>query len=134
MTIETVIPGDGPMGPENRKENRILLSIPVRYKVFDLQKLDKDVQDPNLGQEALLQNLSSGGLQVTSVTEFRAGDVLELEIDLPQEGRVRSVAKVVWCRKDGPLAPGHFHCGIQLIPVYESDLEKLNRYLDKGSK
>ncbi|HVZ82004.1 MAG TPA: PilZ domain-containing protein [bacterium] len=120
---------DGVMDLEKRREDRVLLSLPVRFKVFDLQRLEKDVQDPSLGSEAELNNLSSSGLQIASTQPFQRGDVLELELDLPETGRIRSVAKVVWCRKDG--AGNGFHCGIQLIPVYPEDLDKLHDFLKK---
>ena len=117
------------MDLEKRREDRILLSLPVQFKVFDVQKLEKDVLDPVLGSWAELRNLSADGLQLSSADPFTTGDVLELEVDLPDGGHVRSVAKVVWCRKDS-TGKGH-HSGIQLIPVFEEDLRRLREFLKK---
>lgn len=120
------------MDLEKRREDRVLLSLPVQFKIFDLQKLETDIQDPSLGSQAALRNLSSGGLQVSSDQLFEKGAVLELHVDLPDGGALRSVAKVVWCRKD-EKGTG-FHSGIQLIPVYEDDLRRLHEYLEKGAE
>lgn len=119
------------MKPEKRKSNRIVLSLPVHYKVFQLEKLEKDILDNVLGSRAAIQNLSSGGIQVVSAGPFRPGDVLEMELEVPGSGRVRSVAKVIWCRKEKQAAHD-YRSGIQFIPVYEEDLEKLHHYLKKG--
>ena len=120
------------MDLEKRREDRILLSLPVQFKLFDLQKLETDIRDASLRSRAELKNLSAGGLQVSSQEPFQKGDVLELHVDLPNGGFVRSVAKVAWCRKDE--GGSGYHSGIQLIPVYEEDLKKLREYLEKASK
>lgn len=119
------------MKPEKRKSDRITLSLPVHYKVFQLEKLEKDVLETVLGSRAAIQNVSSGGIQVVSTSPFHAGDVLEMELEIPGGARVRSVAKVIWCRKE-KQASHDYRSGIQFIPVYEDDLEKLHHYLKKG--
>lgn len=115
---------------EKRKENRVVLSVPIQYKIYKLDQLEKDIQDQVLNQRAEIQNVSLGGLQVVSPQAFRVGDILELELEIPAKGRVRSVAKVVWSRKDD--TPPDFRAGIQFIPVYEDDLRKLEDYLKSG--
>ncbi|HJT24397.1 MAG TPA: PilZ domain-containing protein, partial [bacterium] len=112
---------------EKRRENRVILSVSVQYKVFQLDQLEKDVRDENLGLKAALQNVSLGGLQVVSPAPFRKGDILEIQLDIPGGARVRSVAKVAWCEKDG--SGPDYRSGIQFIPVYEDDLRKLVEFL-----
>lgn len=115
---------------EKRKANRVILSVTVQYKVFQLDQLEKDVQDEVLEFKAALQNVSMGGLQVVSPTAFRKGDILELQLQIPGNGSVKSVAKVVWCEKDG--SGPDYRSGIQFIPVYEDDLKKLVEFLKDG--
>ena len=115
---------------EKRRANRVILSVTVQYKVFKLDQLEKDVQDEVLGLKAALQNVSLGGLQVVSSISFRKGDILELQLVVPGGGRVRSVAKVAWCEKDG-TGPD-YRSGIRFIPVYEDDLKKLEEFLKGG--
>jgi Tfp pilus assembly protein PilZ len=116
---------------ENRKENRVVLSVPVRYKVFHPDQLEKEVQDPELKSGAELKNVSRGGLQVVSSQAFQPGCVLELELEIPGNGRVRSVAKVIWCVPD-EKTNSEYQSGIQFIPVYEEDLRKLEDFLKRG--
>ena len=118
------------MKPDKRKANRVILSVAVQYKVFQLDQLEKDVRDETLGLNAALQNVSMSGLQVVSTAPFRKGDILEIQLEIPKGGRVKSVAKVVWCEKDG--SGQDFRSGIQFIPVYEDDLKKLVDFL-KGN-
>lgn len=35
---------------EKRTENRVLLSLPVRFKIFDLERLPEEVKDGRLGK------------------------------------------------------------------------------------
>ena len=111
---------------EKRKEDRVLLSLPVRFKVFDLERLPEEIKDDRLDQSALIQDLSLGGLQVLSAVQLKEGDVVELEMEIPHKGLVRSVAQVVWCREVAP--GGSWYCGIRFIPVYPEDLAVLNQF------
>ncbi len=117
---------------EKRRQNRLLLSIQIQFKVFEIENLEKDIRDPSLNLKAEIQDVSLGGLQVVSENPFEAGDVLELEMEVPGKGRVRSVAKVVWCKKDPEKGVATYRSGIQFIPVYEDDLKKLEEYLRRG--
>jgi len=117
---------------EQRKNNRVILSIPIAYKVFQIDSLEKDVQDSRLGFKAEIQDLSLGGIQVVSEKPLSAGDVLEFEADLPGRGPVRTVAKVIWCRAVPGQKPEEYNSGIQFIPVFESDLRKIQEYFQAG--
>jgi hypothetical protein len=114
---------------ERRKDERVSLSLPVRFKVFDLARLEKDVRDQALKVPAEAQDLSLGGIQVVSEEPLREGDVLELEFEVPGSGRVRTVAQMAWVREG---AEGRYSGGVRFIPVYEEDLEKIRVYFQKG--
>ncbi len=114
---------------EKRRDDRVLLSLPFHYKVFRLEDLEKDVRDETLSLKAAVENVSQGGVQVVSSHPFAVGDVLELELVLPQAGKVRTVAKIVWSREDKKGGENRHRSGVQFIPVYEEDLKKLNDYL-----
>jgi hypothetical protein len=116
---------------EQRKDSRIVLSVPVHYKVFNLDNLVMDVQDQALNLKAAIQDLSLGGIQVVSDQAFQPGAVLELEIPILGDKLVRTVAKVIWCRPAPKPNNAEYNSGIQFIPMYEEDLLKLNQYLKK---
>ncbi len=120
------------MNLEKRKNNRIVLSIPARYKLFNLDNLEKDVREEALKSKSKVRNLSLGGVQLVSDKAFQPGAVLELELAMPGVQPVRTVAKVVWCRPSPPPSEKEFNLGIQFIPVYEEDLMKLKEYLSAG--
>jgi hypothetical protein len=120
------------MKPEKRKNSRVTLSVPIRYKVFQLDNLEKDVREEVLTLRASIQDLSAGGIRVVSEKPFRPGDIIELEMEIPGDRVVRSVAKVAWS-EPAPKGKGPEHyAGIQFIPVYEEDLAKLKDYLRSG--
>ena len=117
---------------EQRKNDRVVLSLEVNYKVFQLKNLEKDVQDSTLDLKGAIQNLSLGGVQVVSDRLFQAGEILEMEMQIPGSGPVRTVAKVAWCKPDPASKSGEFLSGIQFIPVYEEDLRKVRDYFSSG--
>ena len=113
---------------EQRKSNRLLFSIPIQYKVFQMENLEKDVQEKALKFKADIEDMSQGGIQVVSEVAFKNGDILELELKVPGNGLVRTVAKVVWTKEDAEKEKEGHRSGIQFIPVYEEDLQKLKSY------
>jgi c-di-GMP-binding flagellar brake protein YcgR len=117
---------------EQRQNNRILLSIPVNYKVYQIENLEQDIQDKVLGLKAEIQDLSLGGTQIVSSQAISPGSVLELNLDLADIGKVQTVAKVIWTKPDLENNPGDYRSGIQFVPVYEEDLQKLEDYFKRG--
>jgi hypothetical protein len=115
---------------EKRKENRVCLSLPAQFMVFDLEKLPEEVKDGKLEGKALIQDVSLGGLQVLSAVVLKEGDIMELEMEIPGKGKMRSVAKVAWSREVPP--GGSWQCGIHFIPVYEEDLAVLKEFFGVG--
>jgi Tfp pilus assembly protein PilZ len=114
---------------EQRKNNRIVFSVPVRYKVFELENLEKDVQNKVLNQRAEIENLSVDGIQVVSERSFKTGDILEVELEISGAEKVRTVAKVAWSRPRKENEKEEFCSGVQFIPVFEDDLRRLEEYL-----
>ena len=112
---------------EKRQANRVVFSVTVHYKIFYLERLEKDVRDLTLGLKAKIPDVSLSGLQVVSPVAFRQGDILEIELEIHGGALVRSISKIVWCKKNSKS--GDFRSKIRLIPVYEHDLKKLEDYL-----
>lgn len=119
---------------EHRKNDRVVFSLPVQYKVFELENLEKDVRNNVLGMKAAIEDLSLGGIQVVSKKPFLEGAVLELEVKLPQRGPARTVAKVIWCHEELVEGKKSFRSGIQFIPVFEEDLKRVNEYFKEMGK
>jgi len=121
--------GDLKMRLEKRNNNRLVLSVPMSFKVFQLENLEKDVQDKTLALKGEVQDMTQEGLLVISPSPFKSGDILELKMDIPGAGAVQTMAKVVWCKPEA----GEYRSGVQFIPVREGDLRKLHEYFGSGS-
>ena len=116
------------MKDEKRRFDRQELSLPVHYKVFDTQNLEQDIGDSRLDRLGILQDLSVGGMQIATGTPVKKGQILELELDVPGHGRTRTLARVAWSRPGTGPPQNDWRCGIQFIPVYQEDLEKIREY------
>jgi c-di-GMP-binding flagellar brake protein YcgR len=113
---------------EQRKNNRIIQSIPIRYKIFHIENLEREIQDQILNLKAEIQDLSLGGIQVVSEVPFKTGEIIELQLEIPGLGMVQTVAKVMWCSIHQESEKTEYCSGVQFIPVYEEDLKKLKEY------
>jgi len=119
---------------EHRMNDRVVFSVPVNYKIFQLENLEKDVKNETLGLKAAIEDMSLGGIQVVSEKPFSEGAVIELELPIPKDGSARTVAKVVWCREEGVGKDKKFRSGIQFIPVFENDLKRVKDYFEEMGK
>jgi hypothetical protein len=113
---------------EKRNNNRLVLSVPIHFKVFQLENLEKDVRDKTLGLKGEVQDMTLEGLLVASSSPFKPGDILELKMEIPGAGAVQTLAKVVWCKPEA----AEYRSGVQFIPVREDDLRKLKEYFGSG--
>lgn len=123
---------DGLMRLEKRKSARNTFSLPIRFKIFQLDRLESDIRDKSLNHQGDVQDLSLGGVQVVSPSVLKAGDLLELELEVPGKGALRTVARIAWSRLDDASKEGEYRSGIEFLPVYEEDLEKLKDYFGTG--
>ena len=70
---------------ERRVDQRFEIVLKVRYET------DKEFQD------AVIHNLSSGGVYLATQTPFEVGSEFQIEIELPERNEwVRGLCKVVW--------------------------------------
>jgi Tfp pilus assembly protein PilZ len=114
---------------ETRVKNRAVVSMTVRYKMFKLDNLEKDIRDKVLRMRANARDLSRGGMQVVSEDPLKAGDILEIAMRIPGEGQTRTLAKVVWNRPATADGKRVFRSGIRFIPVDEKELRRVEEYL-----
>jgi hypothetical protein len=119
---------------EKRVKNRVIVSIAVRYKVFQLDNLEKDVRDKALGIKAKISDMSRNGIQVVSSDRLKAGDILEMAMRVPGKGQTRTMAKGVWSRPATQGGKRAFRSGIRFIPIRENDVRKVEEYLKAVEK
>ena len=71
-----------------------------------------------------IKNIGGGGLRLTSDSEVRRGDTIEVEVDIPCKPPIFMVCKVVWIKK--PALPGEeFEMGVEFLNIDPLDRETL---------
>ncbi len=116
-----------------QKFPRVATSVPVRISTVDAET------DPASGRsffrsaEETTANLSRGGAYVRSWEPLAAGRRVVITIDLPDEGELQLVGRVVWTRRAlrpndaGDLEPAGY--GVEFVGGSRSELDALGRYL-----
>ncbi len=117
---------------DKRKHPRIAVEIPVKYKIINqteaalaLLEQKKAVQTGNS------QNVSVEGLFLVGGHRLAQGDILKIEVPLPDEGApVRAFAEVIWSRDEG-LPPGRHGAGIFFMALRDEDAVKMRKFVDR---
>jgi len=116
-----------------QKFPRVATSVPVRISTVDAEI------DPSTGRaffrsaEETTANLSRGGAYVRSWEPLAAGRRVVRAIDLPDEGELQLVGRVVWTRRalrptpNGELEPAGY--GIEFVGGSRAELDALGRFL-----
>jgi Tfp pilus assembly protein PilZ len=120
-----------------QKFPRVTAAVPVRVSTVDAEI------DPDTGKtffrtaEESAANLSRGGAFVHSWEPLTSGRRVVLTIDLPEDGELQLVGRVVWTRREmqsspvgepiSPAAPGY---GIEFAGGSGAELEILARFLN----
>lgn len=114
---------------------RIEATVDVRVSTVDPEV------DPNTGQlffrsaEETTANLSRSGAFVRSWEPLGAGRRVLIGFELPGEGRLELMARVVWTQRElrgspaSQLAEPGF--GVQFVDATRLELARLDRYLDR---
>ena len=120
---------------EKRKHPRYATEVKIHFYVpYDLQtKVNFQIMErepeKNSGEKfvGLSKNISAGGLCFISEKKLQLGDVLALELYLPNAREaIPMQGEVRWCKSS---FPGHdlevqFETGVQLISVRDKAVEK----------
>lgn len=116
-----------------QKFPRVATSVPVRISTVDAEV------DPSSGRsffrsaEETTANLSRGGAYVRSWAPLEAGRRVVIAIDLPEEGELQLVGRVVWTRRAlrpnpaGELEPAGY--GVEFVGGSRAELDGLGRFL-----
>ena len=106
---------------EKRSQSRTPVKIPVQYRMVDDPKELKDIK----GRTALAKDLSLDGMFIKTDKTANVGDVIRLDISMPEKSRrLFAFAEVVRVSKKG--------AGPRLMLMAVEDQEALKDYLDKA--
>ena len=116
---------------DKRKYPRIKMELQVKYKVINqneealaLLEHKKAVQ---MGQA---QDVSEQGLCLAGSQRLNPGDIIKLEVPLPEDNHlVRVFSEVIWSTEKD--SAGRFLSGIYFMALKDQDAEKMKRFVEK---
>lgn len=107
---------------EKRGSSRFPVKLPIQYRLID----NSEAEEKYKGKVALGKDLSQDGifLKIAPDKEIRAGEVIRMEITLPEISKhLFAFAEVVWVNRLG--------AGIHLMLMPDEDRRFLKSYLDQ---
>ncbi len=110
-------------GRENRKFVRLVTAIPVLYSQRKSGKRSKK-------EAGVVSQLSGGGLRFEAKSEFKVGDLIDLEIAIPHlEYPIEVVGEVVWPQKSKTNVSGYQEIGVRFRDIEAADLHRILEYV-----
>ncbi len=113
---------------KRREFPRVSRSCPVQYRPL---KGDPDIAMTG-PSEAVMNNISGGGISFSAPEAIAEGEMLALQVDLPgYPAGVISMGKVVWCHPSED-EPGRFDLGVEFWWVGWKDHDvqkKINEFI-----
>lgn len=120
---------------DKRKHPRIKVTIPVQYKVIN--ETDEAVLAMEERKSVLKGNskdVSAEGLFLVSDRILEKGDILKIEVVLPDEAKpVRAFSEVIWVSDHG-LTEGKHGAGIYFMALRDEDADSIGRFIAQTLK
>ena len=108
---------------DRRKFVRLSIGVEVSYSLLD----GKDTK-----QSATTKDIAAGGICLLVDTQLKKGDVVKLEIVLPEfPPRIYATGRIVWVKPfsmEGEKKP-RFDVGIEFLAIDPKDRELINKYV-----
>jgi hypothetical protein len=117
---------------DKRRHPRIKIQIPVKFQVInrseEVMALLEQKRIPRAGDS---KDVSAEGLFLISEQHLAKGDILKIEVVLPEESHpVRAFSEVVWTSDEG-MPFGQHGSGIFFMALRDEDSEKIQRFVSK---
>lgn len=120
---------------DKRKHPRIKVTIPVQYKVIN--ETDEAVLALEERKSLLKgdsKDVSAEGLFLVSDRILEKGDILKIEVVLPDEHKpVRAFSEVIWVSDHG-LTEGKHGAGIYFMALRDEDADAIGRFIAQTLK
>jgi c-di-GMP-binding flagellar brake protein YcgR len=112
---------------ERRVYPRISVKVPVVYWLLeDLDEIKSILERKEKEKKRSTLNISLGGMCLLADEPLKDGNILSLEIDVPDAPKkMKAIAEVVWSNETGG--------GIHFLTMNDEDMNALKDYLDKLS-
>ena len=106
------------------KERRSTIRIPVG--VEGTYELAKGLSGPRL---ALSQDISHGGMRLTSAERLQPGDRIQISVQLPIQGPVTMQGTIIWSRETSRAGQTGYDCGLRWTDVNPPSQARLNAFI-----
>ncbi len=118
---------------DKRRHPRIRISIPVKYKVINQsEEVLALLEQKRVTRSGDSKDVSAEGLFLISEQRLGKGDILKIEVLLPEETQpVKAFSEVVWISDSG-LPLGRHGSGIFFMALRDEDSEKIKHFVEKA--
>lgn len=109
---------------ERRQFIRLNINVDIKYSLMP--------QPTNKTKSSKTRNISAGGICIMTEEAFRAGDMLKLELTLPQDPpTVYAVGRVSWIKTFTiiPEQKERYDVGVEFVEISDPDREKVRKYV-----
>lgn len=108
---------------EKRKFIRLQSPIGIAYKLIRKHKRQRS-------NTSFIKDISGGGFSFAPKEDLRNGDLLDVEIQIPQLSKpVRAVAEVVWFARRARAGQDTPEAGVYFRDIKPADLCKILEYI-----
>ena len=111
---------------ERRKFVRLNINVEINFTVIT-RPPHKQLTIPTKSK-----NIGAGGICLISEQELRTGELLKLEIRLPEDQPVvHAVGRVVWIKTFSVATEKsmRFDMGIEFLEIAQEDRQRINKYV-----
>ena len=111
---------------ERRKFVRLNINVDIQYSILSHHP------QKQIALSTASKNIGAGGICVLTLKELKIGDILKLDIRLPEiPPDIHAIGKVAWI-KNFTIATEQnkrYDVGIQFIEISEEDKKRINKYV-----
>jgi len=120
---------------DKRKHPRIKVTIPVQYKVInETEEAMAALEEKKTMVAGNSKDVSAEGLFLVSDRLLEKGDILKIEVVLPDEAKpVRAFSEVMWVSDHGLPEKKH-GAGIYFMALRDEDADRIGRFIAKVLK
>ena len=120
----------GSLSFEKRKYPRIKVTLPVEYKVVN-ESDDSYVaiEKRKAAHSGDSKNVSAEGLFLVCDKLLEKGDIVKLEMSLPDEEKpIRAFAEIIWVSDKG-VPQGKYGAGLYFMALRDEDADRIGRLI-----
>ncbi|MEW6516976.1 MAG: PilZ domain-containing protein [candidate division FCPU426 bacterium] len=115
---------------DKRKHPRIKVTIPVQFKVInETDEAMMALEEKRSLLKGDSKDVSAEGLFLVCDRILEKGDILKIEVVLPEESKpVRAFSEVIWVSDHG-LSEGKHGAGIYFMALRDEDADAIGRFI-----